>query len=72
MPSAALWTDQLQAAQAKRLGETVLTTLILARAGDRLGTEPVVLARAVAGLKAVGLDAEARAIALEAALAAGI
>jgi hypothetical protein len=31
-----------------------------------------VIGRAVAGLKAVGLDAEARALALEAALAGGI
>jgi len=72
MPSAALWLDQQQAAAAKRLGETVLATLVIARAGDRLSGEPIVLGRVVAGLKSVGLDAEARAVAVEAALAAGI
>jgi hypothetical protein len=71
LPSAAIWLDQQQAAAGRRVGETVLTTLILARAGDNLSSEPIVLARVVAGLKAVHLDGEARALALEAALAAG-
>ena len=71
LPSVAVWLDQQQAAAGKRVGETVLTTLILARAGDHLSTEPIVLNRAIAGLKAVGLDGDARALALEAALNAG-
>ncbi|HEV2551933.1 MAG TPA: hypothetical protein VGU20_31790 [Stellaceae bacterium] len=71
-PSAAVWLDQRQAAAKKRLGETVLMTLLIARSGERLSLEPVVLADAVAGLAAVGLESEARALALEAALAAGI
>jgi hypothetical protein len=50
----------------------VLTTILLASAGDHLATEPVVLAQAIAGLQAVGLDADARALAIEAALDAGI
>jgi hypothetical protein len=72
LPPAALWLDQEQAAQAGRVGETVLASLVIAANGDRLSTEPVVLARVVSGLKAVGLEADARRIAVEAALAAGI
>jgi hypothetical protein len=72
LPSAALWLDQEQAAAGKRLGETVLTTLILARQGEHLASEPIILSRAVAALKAVGLADEARALAIEAALGAGI
>jgi hypothetical protein len=72
LPNGALWLDQQQAAKAGRIGETVLTTLLLASAGDRLSGEPIVLAHAIAGLEAVGLDADARAIAVEAALDAGI
>lgn len=71
-PDAALWLDQRQAAASGRLGETVLTSLLLASAGDRLTSEPVVLARVVAGLEAVGLDTDARSLAVEAAIAAGI
>ena len=72
LPSAAVWTDQQQAASAKRIGETVLMTLLLTQAGDRLTAEPIVLGRAISGLKAAGLEADARALAVEAALAAGI
>ena len=72
MPNGVLWLDQQQAAKAGRIGETVLTTVLLASAGDHLSSEPVVLAQAVAGLEAVGLDADARALAVEAALDAGI
>lgn len=72
LPSVALWIDQGQAASGQRLGETVLTTLILARQGDHLASEPIVISRAVAALKAIGLAEDARALALEAALAAGL
>jgi hypothetical protein len=72
MPDFAVWMRQQDAAKGKRVGETVLMTLLIARAGDRLTGEPIVLSRVVGGLKAVGLDGEARALALEAALNAGI
>ena len=71
-PSSTLWIDQRRAAATKRVGETVLMTLLLVRAGERLSLESIVLADAVAGLTAVGLEGEARALALEAALTAGI
>jgi hypothetical protein len=72
MPDFAVWMRQQEAVTGKRVGETVLLTLLIARAGDHLSGEPIVLSRAVAGLRAVGLDGEARALALEAALAAGL
>lgn len=72
LPGAALWLDQQQAAASGRIGETVLTSLLIASAGDRLSPEPVLLARVVSGLKDVGLEADARALAVEAALDAGI
>ncbi len=72
LPPAALWLDEEQAAGAKRLGETVLATLLLAAAGDHLSEEPIVLHRAITGLRAVGLEDDARALAVEAALAGGI
>jgi hypothetical protein len=72
VPNGTVWLDQQQAAKANRLGETVLATILLVSAGDRLSAEPIVLGQAIAGLQAVGLDADARALAVEAALNAGI
>lgn len=72
LPNGALWRDQQQAAKAGRVGEAVLTTLLIASADGRLSSEPIVLAHAISGLEAVGLDADARALAVEAALDAGI
>jgi hypothetical protein len=72
LPGAALWLDQEEAASGRRLGETVLATLILARQDEHLAREPIILSRAVAALRTVGLADDARALAIEAALAAGI
>jgi hypothetical protein len=70
--NATLMLNLLQAAAAKRLGETVLTALIVARSDDHLTADPLALAQAVAALRAVGLEGDARALAVDAALAAGI
>ncbi len=72
LPSAAIWVAQEQAVAAKRVGETVLATLLLAQAGDGLAREPVILGRAISGLRAIGADADAKALALEAAVDAGL
>jgi hypothetical protein len=72
LPSAALWTEQKLATSEKRIGETVIASVLLVEAGDRLSLEPMLLDRAVAGLMAVGSEADARALALEAAIDAGI
>ncbi|HEY0834776.1 MAG TPA: hypothetical protein VGE72_12785, partial [Azospirillum sp.] len=69
-PDPALW-DRLKAAAAEgRTGETVLVSLALMGKLGPTGTSPVVMARIVASLRAVGLDAEARALAREAVAAA--
>ncbi len=72
LPNAVVWLDQGQAAGKKRLGETVLLTLVIARTGDRLTPDAIPLLRAISGLRAAGLEIEARALAVEAAIAAGI
>ncbi len=72
LPSAALIVDQQQAVAAKRSGESVLSTLLVVQSGERLTLEPVLLEGAVTALIAVGREADARAIAVEAAVDAGI
>jgi hypothetical protein len=72
LPSAALMIGQQQAIAQKRIGETVLDSILLAGPGERLSLEPVLLGQAIAGLRASGLEGEARALAVEAALDAGI
>src|ERR671931_144900 len=67
-----VWLDLPRAAASRRLGETVLLAVLLASDGTRLTPEPVTLARAVDSLTAAGLDGDARAVAVEAALGAGL
>lgn len=72
LPNAALWLDGRDAVAGHRLGEALLDTLAVAQSGGRLSSEPIVIAEAVARLSALGLDTEARHLALEAAVAAGL
>ena len=72
LPNAALWDEQERAAENAQLGATVLATLLIAESDGGLTSEPLLLGRAVSGLRAVGLDGDAHALALEAALDAGI
>jgi len=71
LPSAALWLAQPASVEARRVGETLLLTLPMLAQGERLTPEPVVLTRAIANLRGIGLEESARALAVEAALAAG-
>ena len=71
LPNAALWLDGRDAVAAHRLGEALLDTLVMAQSGGRLSGEPIVVAEAVVRLRALGLEGDARHLALEAALAAG-
>lgn len=57
------------AAAAGRVGETVLTGLVLLGPAGPAGAPPAVTGRVVAALRAAGLPAEARALAREAAAA---
>ncbi|MCW2235827.1 hypothetical protein [Azospirillum canadense] len=69
LPNPALWERLKDASAAGRTGETVLAALLLLGEGGPAAASPVVVARVVAGLRAVGLEADARAIAREAAAA---
>ncbi len=72
LPHPALWF-RLQSASAEgRLGETVLLSLLALGEGGPAAAEPVILRQVIGGLRAVGLEEEARALAAEAAVAAGL
>ncbi len=70
LPPAPLWRSLDEAAAAGRRGETVLLVLHML-AGQPEAAHPEVLRRSLAALQAVGLGAEAQAIATATALAAG-
>jgi len=60
------------AANAGRLGETVLLSMLILGEGGPTGANPMVLSRIINVLFSVGLEQEARALAVEAALASGL
>jgi hypothetical protein len=68
----ALLFDLNDAAAAHRVGETVLLSLYALGPDGPAGCNPLSLAGVIAGLRQIGLDSEARAIAIEAAIAAGV
>lgn len=72
MPQPALWHLQRIAAEDLRLAETVLLSLVSIGAGGPGALEPTSLYRVIAALRLVGFDDEARALAVEAALANGV
>lgn len=69
MPHAALWHRLGVATRFGRVGETVLVSLIVLGDDGPAQAHPILLRQAVAALRAVRLDADARALALEAAVA---
>jgi hypothetical protein len=71
LPGAPIWFDLPRAAAGHRIGETVLLALVTAADGGKLTVQPTRLARAAEGLRAAGLEPDARALAVEAALTAG-
>jgi hypothetical protein len=72
VPNAALWR-QLQAASiAGRIGETIMLSTVALGAGSIGDADPTVLRFVVESLRGVGLDYEARALSIEAAVSAGI
>jgi hypothetical protein len=72
MPTPAVWHGLGAAAENLRLGETVLLALVALGEGGPAEAHPIVLNAVVSSLRFVGLDSEARALAVEAAVAAGI
>ena len=61
-----------KAASAGRLGETVLLAILLLGGGNLEEGDPALLSEIVIGLRMVGLENEARRLAIEAALAGGL
>ena len=71
-PDPAVWVRIKTAAQEGRLGETVMLSLILLGDTPPAAVDPVVLQRVIIALRAVGLEVEARALAVEAVVASGL
>lgn len=72
MPSPALWYRLASAADNARVGETVLLALLALGEGGPGQADPVILRRVLASLRGSGLEDEARALAVEAAVEAGL
>ncbi len=72
VPLAPVWRGLQEASQDGRLGETVLFSLLALGSAGPQGCHPVVLAAVLRALRAVGLEAEARALALEALYGQGL
>ncbi len=72
MPHAALWYRLQTAAAASRIGETVLISLLALGEGGPTQADPVVMRQVLISLRGVGLEADARLLAVEAAVAAGL
>jgi hypothetical protein len=72
MPNLGLWLGVGAALESGRIGETALFALALLGPEGAAGAAPHTIALVLDALRAAGLDAEARALALEAAVAAGL
>ena len=72
LPTADMWFGLAHAANQRRVGETVLRALLVLGDGAPAGAHPIVLHQVLASLTQVGLQSQARALALEALLAAGL
>lgn len=70
--SPALWHGLAAAAEGGRRGETVLFALLALGSGGPRIADPMTLATVAGAMLRVGLEADARALALEAALARGL
>jgi len=68
----ALWNGLLRAETNVHVGSALLHALIVLGPGDLDAADPVAIGQVVEAIRAVGLGAEARALAVEAALAAGL
>ncbi|MCH8095468.1 MAG: hypothetical protein IID53_00125 [Proteobacteria bacterium] len=72
LPAPALLHALNSAAAERRIGATVLLTLICLGEDGPTGADPLLLRAVISGLREVGLEKEARALAVEAAIGAGI
>lgn len=72
MPTPQIWNGLALAAEGGRLGEAVLLALIALDEDGPSGSSPIVLARVIEALMTVGLEQDARRIAVEASLVQGL
>jgi len=72
IPDAALRFALRHASEADRVGETVLMSLLALGDKSIAGAAPLTITTVIAALRRVGLETEARALALEAAIGAGL
>jgi hypothetical protein len=72
MPHPAYWHRLREAAENGRIGEAVLLGLVTLGDSGPAEADPIVLSRAIKSLERIGLADEARALAVEAAVASGI
>lgn len=72
LPDAAMFYALREASETRRLGETVLLSLLILGETGPAESHPMALNSVLAALKRVGLEPEARALAIEAAVAGGI
>lgn len=71
-PHPALWFRLTAAAERAHVGETILLSLVIMGNGGPASMDPIVLHRLLTALRTVGLESEARDIALEAVVSAGL
>ncbi|MBI3708905.1 MAG: hypothetical protein HY246_14690, partial [Proteobacteria bacterium] len=72
LPNPSLWLGMRAAARGGRKGETALYALAALGGEGAVGVSPYLAAAAIEALRTAGLDGEARALAREAAIAAGL
>ncbi len=72
MPRPEIWYRLATAAGQQQIGATVVLSLLALGEGGPAGADPIVLRQVLSGLRTAGLEIEARSMALEAALAAGL
>lgn len=72
VPQPALWFQLRNAADDRRIGETVMLSLLALGDSGAAGTDPMTLRDVAIRLRAIGLENEARALGVESAVAAGL
>jgi hypothetical protein len=71
-PDPIIWQALSAAARDGRIGETILLSLIALGPGGTSNAHPLTVSSVIDALRAIGLESEARAVVLEAAIAAGV
>jgi hypothetical protein len=72
MPQSALWQILNQAVDGAKRAEVVLVSLLMLGESGPTQINPIVLRQVVMSLNLVGLSSEARSLAIEAAVVAGL